>query len=331
MSDLAPAVDPDVPAPVPIPVTIICGFLGSGKTTLLNWLLRATHGLKIAVIVNEFGSVGVDGALVQGGEQFVELDNGCLCCALNADLDKTIRALLLRGGFDRIVVETTGLADPLPVAWSFTRPGLSQGLRVDAIVTVVDALALDRALLESDETAMQLRRADILVLNKIDLVADGGSAATATLRKFNAEAPLLLAEQAAVPFDFLFDAEVAPAARALHEGAPPTSHTAHHTPFETWTWQAPPGAILDERQVETFVYDVPVDVYRFKGLVHSNSDWGPWTLINAVAGRIDLRPCLPREVPKQSYVVFIGRRLDVPALQALCDGLVLADGAQGDP
>jgi G3E family GTPase len=313
----------------PLPVTILCGFLGAGKTTLLNWLLRAPHGMKIAVIVNEFGRVGVDGTLVQGGEQFVELDNGCLCCALNADLDRTIRELLDRGGFDRIVVETTGLADPLPVAWSFTRPGLSQRLRVDAIVSVADAASLERALGESEEAAMQLRRADIIVLNKLDLVKDGGRAATERIRTLNASAPILPAVNAEAPAEFLFDGEnlrerdaAGPNAAAHNAPAGPRHH-AHHTAFETFTWQSPAGAQLDDRQVEDFVYDVPTEIYRFKGLVRTNSDWGPWTLINAVAGRIDLRPVTPRVAPEQSYVVFIGRDLQRDALQALCDALLV--------
>src|SRR4051794_2706073 len=87
----------------PVAATILSGFLGSGKTTLLNWLLSAPHGRRIAVVVNEFGAVGIDGSLVTGGEQFVQLDNGCLCCALNEDLDLTLRALMARGGFDHVV------------------------------------------------------------------------------------------------------------------------------------------------------------------------------------------------------------------------------------
>ena len=127
----------------PIAATILTGFLGSGKTTLLNALLTHKHGLRLAVVVNEFGAVGIDGALIEGGERFVELDNGCLCCSLNADLDKTLRELQARGGFDHLVIETTGMADPLPVAWAFAKPGLAPYFRVDAIVTVVMPAACD--------------------------------------------------------------------------------------------------------------------------------------------------------------------------------------------
>ena len=107
-----------------IPATVLGGFLGSGKTTLLNRLLRDRHGLRVAVIVNEFGEVGIDGAAITGAAQFVELDNGCLCCAINEDLQRTLRDLAARGGFDHLVLETTGLADPLLVGWTFSKESL---------------------------------------------------------------------------------------------------------------------------------------------------------------------------------------------------------------
>lgn len=328
MSKLPQPPDTQAAEGEPIAVTILCGFLGSGKTTLLNWLLRAPHGLKVAVIVNEFGQVGVDGALVQGGEQFVELDNGCLCCALNEDLDKTIRELVARGGFERIVVETTGLADPLPVAWTFGRMGLSQVLRVDAIVTVVDAYALGRALEESEEAAQQIRRADIIVLNKLDLVDDDGHSATRRIQELNEQAAILPVVHAQAPFAFIFDKQNVSAsagASSTQKKSAALQQGHHHTAFQSYTWQAPAGAVLDERRVEDFVYEVPNAIYRFKGLVRTNNDWGPWTLINAVAGRVDVRPCTPRALPKQSYIVFIGRALDEPHLKAMCDAL-LGDG-----
>lgn len=305
----------------PIPVTVLCGFLGSGKTTLLNALLRHPHAERIAVIVNEFGSVGVDGALIEGGAQFVELDNGCLCCALNEDLEATIQALLARGDFDRIVVETTGIADPLPVAWTFSRPGISQQTRVDAIVTVVDADALTVALAQSEDAAMQIKRADILVLNKLDLVHDHGKAAHALVRQYNDVAPIVSTSQGNVPFDFVFAQNIE---RAFSKE--PASHPkhAHHNVFKSYTWQAPDNAMLDERRVEDFVYEIPKSIYRFKGFLHTNSDWGPWTLLNAVAGRIDLRPYPNIPTANTSYIVFIGRDLNKPHLRAMCDALVVA-------
>lgn len=305
----------------PIPATIVSGFLGSGKTTLLNWLLNAPHGRRVAVVVNEFGAVGVDGALVSGGEQFVQLDNGCLCCALNEDLDKTLRDLLARGGFDHLVLETTGLADPLPVAWTFNRPGLSHAYRVDAIVTVVDAAALPEAFAAAPEARTQIERADLLVLNKLDLVKDNGAATEAAVRALNAMAPILRSVQSEVAWDMLLGDS---AARSRVNVAPAEKmHAHHHThapSFETWTWES--KARISERALEDMVHAVPREVFRFKGLLRTDAEW-TWMLVNAVAGRIDLRPHTPREAPDKSFLVFIGPKLDIPRLKSLCEELVL--------
>jgi G3E family GTPase len=152
------------------PVTILSGFLGSGKTTLLNYVLKENHGLKLAVIVNEFGEIGLDGGLVSGGEQFVKMDNGCLCCALNDDLVETLSDLKNRDDFDAVILETTGIADPLSVAWTFTREQFKNFYRVSALVTVIDALHYQKMLTHGMETTRQIERADILFLSKLDLV-----------------------------------------------------------------------------------------------------------------------------------------------------------------
>lgn len=299
----------------PIPAMVLSGFLGSGKTTLLNGLLRAPHGLKVAVIVNEFGAVGVDGALVAGEAQFVELDNGCLCCALNEDLDKTLRALVQRGGFDCVVVETTGLADPLPVAWSFTKPGLSHAFRVDAIVTVVDALNLASVLEQASEARQQLLRADIVVLSKLDLVPDGGAAARQLIGEHNSLAPILVADHGDLPWDVLVSN--VPADRPTV--APAAGHH-HHASFQTWAFET--EAVLSELDLEDMLNAMPPEVYRLKGFVRTDAGWGEWTLVNAVAGRIDLRPCEPTRQPVRGGLVFIGPKLDVADLQARCAELL---------
>lgn len=307
----------------PVPTTVLTGFLGSGKTTLLNWLLQRPHGLRIAVIINEFGAVGIDGAVAAGGEQFVELDNGCLCCALNADLDRTLRDLQARGGFDHLIVETTGLADPLPVAWAFSRPGLSHYYRLDAIVTVVDAASLDRALAESGEARLQIERADLLVLNKLDLVNDEGAAVEAQLRAINDFAPLLPVRFGEVPWDLILGSEATrrgeDAADTAH-GHTHAEHT-HASAFETWAFET--EAIISDRRLEDFLYAVPSEVYRFKGLLRTDAGWD-WTLVNAVAGRFDVRPIEPTRPPASGRLVFIGRELDRGRLQELCLGLVAA-------
>ena len=155
-----------------IPVTIVTGYLGAGKTTLLNRMLAGTHGKRIAVIVNEFGEIGIDGDLiVHQDEELFEMNNGCVCCTVRGDLLRTLRELLARPGrFDAIIVETTGLAEPAPVAQTFCVDHfLRERISLDSITTVVDAVHIDARLGDSREAAEQIAFADQIVLNKIDL------------------------------------------------------------------------------------------------------------------------------------------------------------------
>jgi G3E family GTPase len=157
-----------------IPVTVITGYLGSGKTTLLNHILTGQQGRKVAVIVNEFGEIGIDGQLIEqdGDEQLIEFNNGCLCCTVRGDLVTTIDKLRQRAGdLDAILIETTGLADPAPVASTFfVDEAVRAGTRLDAFVTVVDSVNLEKNLEQSVEAQEQVAFADIVLVNKTDLV-----------------------------------------------------------------------------------------------------------------------------------------------------------------
>jgi G3E family GTPase len=298
-----------------VPATVLTGFLGSGKTTLLNHLLRARHGLKVAVIVNEFGDVGIDGKVVKGGEAFVELDNGCLCCALNADLDRVLHELQARGGFDHLVLETTGLADPLPIGWVFSRPQLSAYYRLDAIVTVVDAAHVARALQLAAETEMQIRRADLLVLNKLDLVTDDGVAAMARLRQINDLAPTINAVQGEVPWTLILGATWTRPGLPVSATTPSAHH--HHVPSLT-SCSVPLPQAVDETALEDLLAEVPTDIFRVKGLLKNRE--GGWFLVNMVAGRIDISAITLTEPPASGALVFIGeqKHIDNKALGALC-------------
>ncbi len=168
--------NPQTIPPKKIPVTVITGYLGSGKTTLLNHILTQQHGRKVAVIVNEFGEVGIDGQLIvqDSDEQLIEFNNGCLCCTVRGDLIETITKLRERAGeLDAILIETTGLADPAPVASTFfVSEEVRSGTRLDAFVTVVDAINLEQNLEQSVEAQEQVAFADIVLINKIDLATD---------------------------------------------------------------------------------------------------------------------------------------------------------------
>jgi G3E family GTPase len=157
-----------------MPVTIITGFLGSGKTTLLNQILQNKDNLKIVVLVNEFGDINIDEQLLISVElDMVELDNGCICCTINDSLvDAVYRVLERESQVDYLVIETTGLADPLPIILTFLATELKFLTRIDAVITVVDAAAFDAKHFDSDAALSQIRYGDIVILNKIDLVTE---------------------------------------------------------------------------------------------------------------------------------------------------------------
>jgi G3E family GTPase len=156
-----------------IPVTVLTGYLGAGKTTLLNRILSEDHGRKFAVIVNEFGEIGIDNDLVVGADEEVfEMNNGCICCTVRGDLIRIVAGLLKRRGkFDAILVETTGLADPAPVAQTFfVDAEVREAAQLDAVVTVADAKWLTERLKDAPEAKNQIAFADVIILNKTDLV-----------------------------------------------------------------------------------------------------------------------------------------------------------------
>jgi G3E family GTPase len=189
---------PFVAADPPIPVTLLTGFLGAGKTTLLNRILGEAHGHRVAVIENEFGAVGIDSdLLVNSEEQIVEMNNGCICCTVRGDLVRILGQLAERRArgevaFDRVIIETTGLADPAPVAQTFfVEDAIREHYRLDAVITVVDAVHAQQQLDQHHEAQEQVGFADRILLSKTDLMAQPDTdALIARLRKLNARAPV---------------------------------------------------------------------------------------------------------------------------------------------
>ncbi|WP_131196964.1 CobW family GTP-binding protein [Lichenihabitans psoromatis] len=188
-----------------IPVTVLTGYLGAGKTTLLNRILTEDHGKKFAVIVNEFGEIGIDNELVVGADEEVfEMNNGCICCTVRGDLIRILEGLMKRRGkFDAIIIETTGLADPAPVAQTFfVDQDVQDNARLDAIVTVADAKWLSARLKDAPEAKNQIAFADVIVLNKIDLVSDEElREVQARIRAINPYAKLHKVKNCAVDLD----------------------------------------------------------------------------------------------------------------------------------
>ena len=205
-------------APLAVPVTVLTGFLGSGKTTLLKRILREAHGQRIAVIENEYGEIGIDRELIRnvtGAEQIIELANGCICCSVRGDLVRVLddlRGESGRSGLDRVVIETTGLADPGPVMRTLARQGPLHGqYRLEAVITVVDAKHGERTLDEFAEAQAQVGFADRLLLSKTDLVPEEVTARfTTRLAGMNPYAPIRTVHFGATPIAELFDVPATP-------------------------------------------------------------------------------------------------------------------------
>ena len=196
-----------MPSSTKIPVTVLTGYLGSGKTTLLNRILTEDHGHRYAVIVNEFGEIGIDNDLVVGADEEVfEMNNGCVCCTVRGDLIRIVQGLMKRkGGFDAIIVETTGLADPGPVAQTFfVDDDVKAKTELDSVTCLVDAKHVMISLSDSKEAAEQIAFADQIILNKTDLVSEQDlRMIEARIRRLNPLAAIYRAERSNVPLDLI--------------------------------------------------------------------------------------------------------------------------------
>lgn len=245
----------------PLPVTVVGGFLGSGKTTLVNHVLAGDHGRRVAVIVNDFGAVNIDAALLASAEGgVVSLANGCVCCALNAGLVDQLEALLTRtADLDHVLIEASGVADPGRIMDTIRHARFRGRLRPDAVVVLADAAGFDAArALAPGLAETQLDAADLVVLNKTDLAAPAARDAWRA-RWLPPGARLVETENAALPWPALFDA---PAPRPA-----PAPHGHHHPDATSTVWRS--AARIDLRALQSALRTLPAAIYRAKGVLHA--------------------------------------------------------------
>ena len=275
----------------PIPVTIISGFLGAGKTSLLNHLLNADHGLRVAVLVNDFGKINIDAALVAGvsGESTIDLSNGCICCSIRDDLLEAVIQLIQRSNSpEYIVVETSGVSDPAAVSLTFMASELRSRTRVDSVLTVVDAEQIDHVHGKQRELALdQIAAADMVVLNKIDLINDIKRGELAGfVRNLVPAARIFESTYGKVPLDVVIgvgtydfhrfagrpylDFHIHAGREGHQHDADEVTHHEHHAEhtlvFSTWCYTT--DQPLVRGAVRDAMIALPATIYRAKGFVY---------------------------------------------------------------
>jgi len=305
-----------------VPVTILTGFLGSGKTTLLNRILKEDHGHRIAVIENEFGEIGVDNDIIEtGDEQIVEMNNGCICCTVRGDLIRILGTLKEKrdGGslkFDRVVIETTGMADPGPVAQTFfTDEEIGNYYLLDSIITLVDAKHAPKQLDEFREAQEQVGFADRILLSKTDLTAeDETHKLVQRLKRMNPRAPIKKVHFGDAPLEEVLDIRGfnLNAILQLDPEFLVDSHHEHHDEVESFVFKA--DKPFDGQKLEQFLSGMiqvyGPDLLRYKGVLwmKGNARRVVFQGVHMMMGGDMGKPWAKNE-KKQSVMVFIGKKL----------------------
>ena len=330
-----------------IPVTVLTGYLGAGKTTLLNRILSENHGKKYAVIVNEFGEINIDNDLiVESDEEVFEMNNGCVCCTVRGDLIRVVEGLVKRpGGFDGILVETTGLADPVPVAQTFFMDDdVRARAKLDAVVTIADAKHLTESLADSPEAQEQIGFADVILINKTDLVAPEELAAVeARIRAMNPHALIHRTERCAIPLDRVLGRGAFDLDRILtldpefldddghdrdhdhhhHDHDHDHDHHHHHHDIEgsgVFSISLRGGDLDPEKffpWIQQTAQEQGPDILRLKGILAFKDDPERYVVqgVHMIIEGNHQRPWKDDEM-RQSRLVFIGRHLDEKVIRA---------------
>ncbi len=309
----------------PLPFTLITGFLGAGKTTLLNRLLAAGAGLRLGVLQNERGLAGLE--TPPAARARVEIAEGCACCVRNPDLVQAARELASRGDLDRVLFETSGLADPLPLGWTLGRPDLRDVVRLDAVVAVVDCL--NPAVRTVPEWAAQVSGADLVVLTKGEEAGEiAVHRALKEVQGRNPRARCLASFPSRIPglpsTDSDIDAlpQLVLDLKATPIGERPGLPSSRHSPFATVSLAGPECYRLEA--IEKALAALPASVFRAKGIVRL--DGGGYLRFGAVGGRLDVDPDVPPPAHGQSRFVFLGPGLSQADIESLLAGARVASG-----
>ncbi len=315
-----------------VPVTIVTGFLGSGKTTLLNRMLQEQHGKKIAVVLNEIGDVNLDSELVVQsiGEELKIMNNGCVCCTVRGDLTKICLDLIKKKvDFDHLVIETTGMADPSPVAQTFfMEENLKKHFYLDAIITVVDAKHLEQNLQEIKETQDQIGFADVLLLNKTDLVpAEQLKLALAKVQTINSLAKLYQTQHSNIPIKDILDIKAFDLDARVEVNPEITKEYHAHNHDESiqsiyFEETSPIDMEKFSRFIQLVIGELGNQLLRYKGVINAAGENARVVFqgVHTNMGSSLDRPWEQNEVRK-TKIVFIGRHLPADVLKeglALC-------------
>lgn len=302
------------------PITILAGFLGAGKTTLLNHILNGNHGLRVAVLVNDFGAVNIDAQLIVGVEgQSVSLSNGCICCTIRDDLlTETLGVLQAPNPPEYVVIETSGVSDPMAVAQTFLLPEIKDYVRLDSILTVIDAEQIGT--LDGEQTILAMQQiavADIVILNKVDLVTEEQRTVVKKdwIHEVNDKARILETTFCNVPLELVLGVglyapdKLVKSAPDIHVHEVGETHDHHHHDhsliFDSWSWYSEKPLSLGKLQKT--MEKLPTAIYRAKGNVYLKDDPEKAHTLHVVGRRVQLTEADPwGDRTPHNQLVFIG-------------------------